>query len=346
MSSPPSTRPASTGRRRDQRAAQVLPGRGPDRRRGQRNRPDRRRRRSSACSGRTAPARPRPCASSPRCCRPTRARPLSPGPTFWPSRPSSGGGSATSASSAGPTSPPPAGRTCCWQGGFTAWRRRRRAPLRRAGRGLRPGPADHPAGPHLLGRAAPSARGGARHHAPAAGAVPGRADHRTRPAEPGQPVGSAPPAARRGHDDLPHHALPGRGGPAMRPAGDHRSRARHRARHPRPAQGALLGRHDHGHARCRPAGPARARAGTGGRRRRPGDQHRERGHQADRDRPDGRDGGGIRRARRAPGERAGGLGRPAVARRRVPARDRPVAARRGRRPVPGRAERAGQEVAA
>ena len=34
------------------------------------------------------------------------------------------------------------------------------------------------------------------------------------------------------HDDLPHHALPGRGGPAVRPGGDHRSWARHRAGRP------------------------------------------------------------------------------------------------------------------
>ena len=52
------------------------------------------------------------------------------------------------------------------------------------------------------------------------------------PAEPRPHVGRDPPAARRGHDGLHHHALPRRGRRALRPHRDHRPRRDRRRGHP------------------------------------------------------------------------------------------------------------------
>ena len=90
---------------------------------------------------------------------------------------------------------------------------------------------------------------GQRAHAPAAGPHPGRADRGAGPAEPNRAVGGARAHQPRGHDHAADHPLHGRGGPALRPAGDHRQRqdrdrrlaARaegiHRRRHRRPPAG-------------------------------------------------------------------------------------------------------------
>ena len=89
-----------------------------------------------------------------------------------------------------------------------------------------------PQGLDALRRPASSARHRDGAGAHAAGAVPRRAVDRARPAEPGQPPGAGPPAARgaRQHD-RPHHPLP-RGGGRARRAGDRgRPRPGHRRRH-------------------------------------------------------------------------------------------------------------------
>ena len=160
---------------------------------------------------------------------------------------------------------------------------------------------------------------------PAAG-LPGRADHRAGPAEPQQPVGAHPPAARgAGHHGLPDHALPRRGGRPVRPDAGHRLRPDRRRGRAGGTQAPHLRRRDHAQRERRP----RYRQGPAGR---PGGRAR---HQRQRPRA-----AAHRRARRGSAARAAaGAGRgrdragvhpagPADARRRVPHRDRPVAARR------------------
>ena len=79
----------------------------------------------------------------------------------------------------------------------------------------------------------------------AEGRLPGRTDHRARPAEPGPHVGRDPPAARRGHDRVHHHALPGRGRRALRPGRHHRPRPDRRRGHAGRAQARGLRRRGH-----------------------------------------------------------------------------------------------------
>ena len=149
--------------------------------------------------------------------------------------------------------------------------------------------AGGPPGQELLRRHAAPARPRRRAGRRAAGAVPRRADHRARPAQPARHVGRhRRPGARR-HDAAAHHAVPGGGRPARRPDRGHRPRPGDRRGHRRRAQG-----------------PGRRRAA--------------RGHLSDR-------GSGRRRARRCwPGSAAA---TPQVDRRRAPAhRCRSTAARR------------------
>ena len=82
-----------------------------------------------------------------------------------------------------------------------------------------------------------AAHGGAGDHAPPDDPVPRRADRRPRPAEPHRAVGDPRRAPRRRADDPAHHALHGRGRPALRPPRDHRPRPDARHRHARGAQG-------------------------------------------------------------------------------------------------------------
>ena len=95
------------------------------------------------------------------------------------------------------------------------------------------------------------------------GAVPRRADGGPRPAEPARAVGSAARAAQRRPDDPAHHALHGRGGPALRPGRDHGPRPGPRAGHPGQPQAVDRRRHHrHGadHRRPRQAGRAAGQA--------------------------------------------------------------------------------------
>ena len=66
---------------------------------------------------------------------------------------------------------------------------------------------------HAVGRPAPPARRRARHRRPPGAAVPGRADHRLRPAGPARLLGADRAAEGRRHHDPADHPLPGGGQP-------------------------------------------------------------------------------------------------------------------------------------
>ena len=92
------------------------------------------------------------------------------------------------------------------------------------------------AGRHLLrGHAAP-ARPRDDPGRPPPPDLPGRADHRARPAQPPHHVADHPRPRRRRSHDLPDHAVPGRGGPARGPGRRTRPRQARRRGHPRGAQ--------------------------------------------------------------------------------------------------------------
>src|SRR5437762_3268752 len=93
----------------------------------------------------------------------------------------------------------------------------RRPAHRPSARAIRAARATARRGAHLVRRHAAGARHRARAAARAAGAVPGRADRRPRPARPAGVMGTDPTAARGFRADrLPHHPLR-RGGGAVRP---------------------------------------------------------------------------------------------------------------------------------
>ena len=156
----------------------------------------------SACSARTAPARRPPSGSSPRCCRRPRRRRASPAST----------------SSATPRSVRAqiglAGQYAAVDENLTGLREPGdgRPPLPPGRREPRAGaptscssastsPMPPTGSPDLLGRHAPPARPRRGARRPPAGAVPRRADHRPRPAQPPRPLGDdrgrSSPAAPR-----------------------------------------------------------------------------------------------------------------------------------------------------
>src|SRR5690606_30528581 len=148
---------------------------------------------------------------------------------------------------------------------------------RRADRLARPHRRRLPLGAAALGRPEATPRRRARARARTRGAVPRRALHRSRPAEPRQPLGARLDAARPArHHRLPHHALP-RGGRPLRRAGDgDGQRPGHRRRHRSRPQGRPGGRRHHARARRRDAAAGRAlrrRAGRGGERGAAGAAH-------------------------------------------------------------------------
>ena len=93
-----------------------------------------------------------------------------------------------------------------------------------------------PGGEDLLRRHAAAARPGLRADRPAAAAVPRRADHRARPAQPDRHVGGHPRAGADGGDAAAHHPIPGGGGRAGRPDRGRRRRPDHRPGHRRRAE--------------------------------------------------------------------------------------------------------------
>ena len=86
----------------------------------------------------------------------------------------------------------------------------------RAARAVRAQRRGRPAGQDLLGWHAATARPGRGVGPPAAGGVPGRADHGARPAEPHRPVGRDRGAGGRGDDRAAHHPVPRGGRPPGR----------------------------------------------------------------------------------------------------------------------------------
>ena len=72
-------------------------------------------------------------------------------------------------------------------------------------------------GRHLLRRDAAAARPGHDPGRQPAADLPGRADHRARPAQPPHHVADHPRPGRQRHHHPPHHPVPGRGRPARRP---------------------------------------------------------------------------------------------------------------------------------
>ncbi len=103
-------------------------------------------------------------------------------------------------------------------------------------------------GEGLLRRHAAAPRPGREPGRPPRRAVPGRADHRARPAQPQRGLGHAPPAGRRRHHGAADHPVPGGSRPARARPGGHRPRPGHRERHPRLAQGAGRAAGARGHA--------------------------------------------------------------------------------------------------
>ena len=99
-------------------------------------------------------------------------------------------------------------------------------PDRGAARAVRPGRCRQEARHDVLRRHAAPARPGDDPGRRAARHLPRRADHRPGPAQPARHVGDHPRPRRRRRHRLPHHAVPGGGGPARRPD---------RAARPRPA---------------------------------------------------------------------------------------------------------------
>ena len=95
-----------------------------------------------------------------------------------------------------------------------------------------------PGGRQVLRRHAAPPRPGRQPGRPAPAALPGRADHRPRPAQPATTCGTSSAAwSRDGVDRAAHHAVPGRGRPAGRRDRRDRPRQGHRHRHVRRAQG-------------------------------------------------------------------------------------------------------------
>ncbi len=103
----------------------------------------------------------------------------------------------------------------------------------------------------------------ARTHARTSPHLPRRALHRTRPAEPGEPLGAHPrPAHAARHHGVPHHALSGRGRPLRRAGDGDGQGADHRRRRRRLPQGDPCRRRAHLRIRgCRRGGerPRRGR---------------------------------------------------------------------------------------
>ena len=163
-----------------------------------------------------------------------RAPPRSPGTTWCASAATSAAASGTSARATPPATPSAAATSWSARAGLyglsPARRRTRRADELLEAFDL----TEHAGAPglHALRRPAPPARRRDRPGAHAAAAVPRRAVDRARPAEPGQPAGADPAAARRArHHDRADHALPRGGRRDRRPGGRDRPRPGDRRRH-------------------------------------------------------------------------------------------------------------------
>ena len=194
----------------------------------------------SACSGPTAPARPRRSRSwrASGCARPARS--ACSASTRRAATRTGGRGSAWCCSPGATTREWTPRALLAHLGGYYA-PYSTPGPAAAAGRRRadRDGRADRARGPedrHAVRRAAPPPRRGHRHRRPARAAVPGRADGRLRPAGAARvPRPGAPAVGPGGHHDPAHHARPRRGREARRPhphpgrRPDHRRRQRRRS---------------------------------------------------------------------------------------------------------------------
>ena len=211
---------------------------------------------SSACSVRTAPARPPPCGSSPRCSSPTPARARVVGLDVVRDAAElraqiglAGQYAAVDENLTGFENLEMVGRL------YHLGKRDVPRARRRAARALRPHRRRQAAGQDLLRRHAPAARPRRRARRPPAGAVPRRADDRPGPAQPARHVGDDRGARGRRHDRAADDPVPRRGRPAGRPDRRDRPRQRDRRGHLRRAQGPGRRRAPRGRAR----GPGRRR---------------------------------------------------------------------------------------
>ena len=128
---------------------------------------------------------------------------------------------------------------------------------RRAAGPVRPHRRRQPDAQDVLGGDAPPPGPGRGPGGPAAGALPRRAHHRARPAEPPGPLGGHRGAGTDRDHGAAHHPVPRGGGPPGRPGGGDRPRPGHRRGHPVRAQGRPRGHGDRGD-------PARPRGGVDG----------------------------------------------------------------------------------
>ena len=122
--------------------------------------------------------------------------------------------------------------------------------------GVLAGRCGRPAAADLLGRHAAAPRPGRQPDGVAAGAVPRRAHHRSRPTQPARALGRDRGAPRPGHHDRPHDAVPRGGRPARAEHQRDRRRQHHRRGHRRRAEGPGRRR------RARPDAVRPARAST------------------------------------------------------------------------------------
>ena len=144
-------------------------------------------------------------------------------------------------------------------------------PHRRDVRALQPHRRRGPAGRHVVGRHAPQARRGDGPHQPPAGAVPRRADHRSRSGGPrGAVVRGGRAVTRERPRDPADHPLPRGGRPPRRPPRHRRPREDRRRRHAGGPEGRAARRRDpHRPRRTRRRPGRRDRSCRGSRASRP-----------------------------------------------------------------------------
>ena len=162
----------------------------------------------------------------------------SPGSTCSPIRPKRAARSASPASTPPSTRTSPASRTSTWSAACTTSEPSDVAGTgTRAARAVRSRRRRRPPGEDLLGRHAPPPRPRRRTRRPPAGAVPRRADHRARPAQPHRSVGRHRRARQGRHHAAADDAVPRGGRAARRQHPRHRPRHGDRRRHRRRAEG-------------------------------------------------------------------------------------------------------------
>ena len=207
---------------------------------------------SPPCWGPTAPARPRPSASSRPCPTPPPAPPPSPAST-WLLQANEVRRRIGLAAQDATIDPLLTGRENLVMIGEAAPARRGEAKARRrAARAVRPHRRRRAGDLGYSAACVPPARPGG--HWRACSPVPRRADHGSRPPGPQRAVDRARHPRRAGHDAAAHHAVPGGGRPPRRRHPGRRPRQGHRPRR-RPQPQAPGRRRQHRRDRRRPRRP-------------------------------------------------------------------------------------------